>query len=175
MGGDLASGKSTFSRFIGEKYGVPVINKDRLKEILGDRFKADNREENLNLSRAAFDIICYYIESGPQILIVESNFKKAEMQVLGRIAGKCRYDVLSLVFKGRDDVLHRRFLERLNGDRHYVHRSQDFTNLKDFSAMLEDLRSVNYIGRTINVDSSSFSYFDDEALLREIESFLNHS
>ena len=45
FGGDLASGKSTYSNIIGEKFNITVINKDRLKEILGDIFIAENREE----------------------------------------------------------------------------------------------------------------------------------
>ena len=57
IGGDLATGKSTFSRSIGKIFNLTVINKDRLKEILGDELFAANREENLKLSRASFDII----------------------------------------------------------------------------------------------------------------------
>ena len=34
IGGDLASGKSTYSRFLSQQLNVTVINKDVVKEIL---------------------------------------------------------------------------------------------------------------------------------------------
>ena len=51
IGGVLAGGKSTFSHIIGEKFCIPVVNKDRLKEILGDNIPTKNREENKKLSK----------------------------------------------------------------------------------------------------------------------------
>ena len=36
IGGDLASGKSTYSKFLAKKFGLSLINKDTLKEILED-------------------------------------------------------------------------------------------------------------------------------------------
>ena len=61
MGGDLASGKSTYSNIIGDKFNVLVINKDNLKEILGDTIIVNNREENKKLSVISFDLICYFL------------------------------------------------------------------------------------------------------------------
>ena len=80
FGGDLASGKSTYSNIIGEKFNITVINKDRIKEILGDIFIAENREENLKLSKASFEIMKYEIEKNKDILLLESNFKDYEME-----------------------------------------------------------------------------------------------
>ena len=34
IGGDLASGKSTYSKFLAKKFGLSLINKDTLKAIL---------------------------------------------------------------------------------------------------------------------------------------------
>ena len=173
MGGDLASGKSEYSRRIAAEFGISVINKDILKEILGDKFIAGSREENLRLSAAAFDIICYIIKSSASDLIIESNFKEEEMQVLSRLAGECEYTVLSLRFTGKDDILHERFLHRLKDNRHYVHKSQDFTDLNDFLQTLLSLRAVKYIGKVIEVDSTDFSYASDENLEKEIRRFLS--
>ena len=61
FGGVLAAGKSTFSNIIGDKYNILIINKDNLKEILGDNFFAKNREENKVLSEASFQLIIYII------------------------------------------------------------------------------------------------------------------
>ena len=95
------------------------------------------------------------------------------MDVLKELCNELDYDVLSLVFKGNNEILHKIFLNRLNENRHYVHKSQDFTNIEDFIKTLEELRSVKYIGKVINVDSSNFDYQNDMKLLNEIEHFLN--
>ena len=75
MGGDLASGKSTFANMLGEELGILVINKDNLKEILGDTIKVTTREENKKLSVISFDLMCYLLKKNQKdTIILESNF-----------------------------------------------------------------------------------------------------
>ena len=173
IGGDLAGGKSKFANIIGDKFNLLVINKDNLKEIAGDNFFAKNREENKKLSKLSFDIMKYIIYKNKNILVLESNFKDYEMEELKKITEELNYDVLSFIFKGDDKILHERFLKRLNENRHYVHKSEDFTELKDFQIMLEGLRRVKYIGKNIFVDCSDFNYQNDEKLFLEIKKFIN--
>ncbi len=172
IGGDLAGGKSRYSNILGDKYNILVINKDRLKEIAGDNFFAKNREENKKLSVLAFDVMKYIIYKNKDTLVLESNFKDYEMQELDKITKELNYDVLSLVFKGDDKVLHERFQKRLNENRHYVHKSEDFSDIKDFSKMLEGLRKVSYIGKKIFVNCTNFDYQEDKNLFLQIEEFL---
>ena len=75
IGGVLAGGKSTFSHLVGERFGISVVNKDRLKEILGDNINTANREENKKLSVISFELMLYLIEGEGSALILESNFK----------------------------------------------------------------------------------------------------
>jgi tRNA A37 N6-isopentenylltransferase MiaA len=175
IGGDLAGGKSRYANILGDKYNLLVINKDNLKEIAGDNFFAKNREENKKLSVLSFDVMKYIIYKNKDTLVLESNFKDYEMEELKKITKELNYEVLSLVFKGDDEVLHKRFLKRLNENRHYVHKSEDFTELKDFSKMLEGLRKVKYIGKNIFVDCTDFKYQDDKSLFLEVEDFLKMS
>lgn len=172
IGGDLAAGKSTFSNMLKEKYGLLVINKDRLKEILGDTIIVDNREENKKLSVISFNLMKYLIEKNEDVLVLESNFKDYEMKELKRLTDNLNYSVLSLKFSGDNEILHERFLKRLNENRHYVHKSQDFSNINDFILCLNDLRNVEYIGQTINIDCSDFSYFNDQNIFTIIEKFI---
>ena len=44
--GDLATGKSTFSNILSQRYKVNVFCKDSIKEVLGDTIGFKNREEN---------------------------------------------------------------------------------------------------------------------------------
>lgn len=172
IGGDLASGKSTYSHIIGSKYNIMVINKDILKEILGDNILVNNREENKKLSKISFDIIKYLILSNKDKLIIESNFKPYEMNEIKDIVEKNNIEVLSIVLKGDNEILHKRFLDRLNDNRHYVHKSQNFSNIEDFIRTLEELRNVKYLGKIINVNSSNFDYQNDEEIFIKISEFI---
>ena len=173
IGGVLAGGKSTFSHLVGERFGISVVNKDRLKEILGDNIHAESREENKKLSVISFELMLYLIEGEGSVLILESNFKAYELKEL---AEKCRIlgcDILSLVFDGDDVTLHSRFNKRLSENRHPVHKSQDFTKLSDFTETLDELRRAEYPGEIHRVDCTDFSYQKDERLYSAIEEFLN--
>lgn len=173
IGGVLASGKSTYSQIIKEKYNLNVINKDRLKEILGDNIHVSTREENLKLSKASFDIMKYLLISNEDTIVLESNFKNSELVELKNLLYELDYKVLSLVFDAKDEILHERFLKRLNSNRHYVHKSQDFTNIIDFKKTLNELRSVSYFGHIINIRCDDFSYQNDEIVFHEIEEFIS--
>ena len=172
FGGALAAGKSTFSNIVGDKYNILIINKDNLKEILGDNFFAKNREENKKLSVASFQLIKYILYKEKNIVGFESNFKDYEMEELAKYFNDNNIKVLSFVFDADDEILHQRFLNRLNENRHYVHKSEDFTDIKDFTKMLNGLRSVKYPGKVVNINCNDFSYQKDDRLFKIIEEFI---
>ena len=173
IGGVLAGGKSTFSHIVGERFGISVVNKDRVKEILGDNIKTANREENKKLSVIAFELMSYLSEGEGDALILESNFKDYELNELKEKCNASGCDVLSIFLDGDDAILHARFLKRLGENRHPVHKSQDFSRLEDFTATLNELRAAEYFGELVRVDCSDFSYQSDEVLFDKIKVFLN--
>ena len=166
IGGDLASGKSTYSKFLANKFNLTLINKDTLKEILGDNIAVSNRAENKKLSVISFELIKYFIESSRENIIVESNFKPYEMSELEKYQEFNQ--ILSFHFRGDNEFLHQRFQKRLNENRHHVHKSQDFTDINDFIKVLEELRSVKYIGKVINVDVTKYNHINEALELTEI-------
>ena len=174
IGGVLAGGKSTFSHLVGERFGVSVVNKDRVKEILGDNIYTANREENKKLSVISFELMLYLIEGEGDALILESNFKDYELRVLEEKCASIGCDVLSIILDGNDEILHSRFNKRLNENRHPVHKSQDFTELAPFVETLNELRNTRYPGQRIVVNCSDFYYQKDEKLYTDIEKFLNN-
>lgn len=171
IGGDLAAGKSTFSRYLAQRFQLSLINKDILKEILGDHIETKNRAENKNLSVISFALIKYLLKTIKGNIIIESNFKTYEMDELKEMLKEEK--VLSLKLVGNDQVLHQRFNERLKTNRHHVHRSQDFTRLEDFQSVLNELRDVNYIGQVINVNVDDAWAEEQEDILQQIQAFLS--
>ena len=63
-------------------------------------------------------------------------------------------------------------LKRLNENRHYVHKSQDFTKLEDFQKALSELRSVEYFGDIIHIDATNFFYQNDNNIWLKITDFI---
>ena len=173
IGGVLAGGKSTFSHIVGKHFSIPVINKDRLKEILGDNIHTSNREENKKLSVISFELMMYLAGCEGDSLILESNFKDYELAVLSRFALEKEIRILSIVFDGNDRVLHERFNKRLSENRHPVHKSQDFSRIEDFTDTLNELRRVDYPGEVLSVDCTDFSYQSDNGIIEKIKEFLN--
>ena len=174
IGGVLAGGKSTFSHMVGERFQIPVVNKDRLKEILGDNIRTENREENKKLSVISFELMTYLMGCSGEALVLESNFKDYELRKLAVLTDKMGTEVLSIVLDGDDVILHQRFNKRLNENRHPVHKSQDFSRLEDFTLTLDELRGALYPGQVIRIDCTDFSYQKDESLYAKIKDFLKN-
>ena len=173
IGGVLAAGKSTYANILKEKYNLTVVTKDRLKEILGDNILVTNREENKKLSVICFDLMKYLLECNMTNLVLECNFKDYELVELKNFCESLGYEVMSLIFDADNEILHKRFIKRLDENRHYVHKSQDFTDINDFIPVIDNLRYAPYFGEIINVNGNDFSYQTDDRLFNKIELFLN--
>ena len=142
IGGDLASGKSTYSTYLSRRFNLTSINKDTLKEIAGDVIHVETREENKKLSVLAFNYIKYFLTQEKGNLIIESNFKEHEIEEIKELTKNDA--VLSIRLIGDYSFLHERFLSRLNNNRHYVHKSIDLSSLEDFKKVQDELRKVEY-------------------------------
>lgn len=174
--GDIAAGKSTFSKILSERYGIAVFQKDTIKEILGDFIGFRNREENKKLSNAAIELMCHIcsrmaITGGNMIL--EANFHEAELEKLHSIARENQYDVLTLVLQGNPDVLYDRYIHRMTKEnRHPVHLTTTMDVKEDFIKTAEWIRTEKVIGKTLMIEATDFSYQEDAAILGQIDSFM---
>lgn len=173
--GDLATGKSTFAGQLSRRYDTNVFYKDTIKEVLGDTIGFRDREDDLKLSRATGELLAFLFGEFAKLgkdLILESNFRPAELEKLHRMAGEHGYEVLTLILRGDPEVLHRRYLHRIHHEnRHPVHLSTTFEVFEDFREYLLRSRNIEVPGDVIRVDSDDFAYQDDKALLLSIDSF----
>lgn len=170
IGGDLAAGKSTFSKRLTDELEIVSINKDTIKEILGDNFGFSNREENLKLSKCSFDLMLHManiIMDSNNSFILESNFRQHELDKLVILAKEYKYEILSLVLEGDLHILHERFNKRINGDRHIVHKSQDLSKYEDFYNLSMNMRNVVFPGKVMKIDVTDFNtLYSNETILK---------
>lgn len=173
--GDLATGKSTFAGMLSERYGAHVFYKDRFKELLGDTIGFRDRSENLKLSMASAVLMRMVLEEFCRMgtdLILESNFRQAELEAIRQIAKKHGYEVLTLVLRGSLEVLHQRFLHRLHHEgRHAVHACGGFEEFEGFRAYVSGQRQLQVPGEYVEVDADTFEYQRDLALLERLDRF----
>ena len=175
--GDLACGKSTFANILSKRYNVNIFGKDSIKEVLGDTVGFNNREENLKLSRATIELMFFLFSEFTKLdkpLILESNFHTKELETLRRMAVEQGYEVLTLVLRGDVEVLHKRYLCRMQKEnRHPVHLSTTLDVFDDFKAYTEYSRAEEIPGNVMEINASDFSYQTEETILTEIDNFMN--
>lgn len=174
--GDLATGKSTFAGQLSQRYRVNVFYKDTFKEILGDTIGFSDRKENLQLSVASAALMRMIFSEFCKLdkdLILESNFRQKELEMLGEIAKENGYDVLTVVLRGDLEILHQRFLHRLyHENRHPVHACGGFEDLEVFTNYVTGQRALTVPGRVVECSADTFDYQNDDALLEKLDEFM---
>ena len=173
--GDLASGKSTTADILSEKFSIPSIKKDSIKEILGDSIGFSNREENLKLSRATFEILLHTFDRMSLVgddLILESNFRDGELDRLTALAEERGYEILSLLLTADTKILYERYLHRIDVGRHPVHLTTDFDSYEGFVNYVLPQRQTPKRGILIKICADDFSYQSDIVLIERIQKFL---
>ena len=175
--GDLATGKSTFANMLSQRYDTVLFCKDPIKEALGDTFGYFNRAENLRLSQGAAELMCLIFREFAAVnkdLILESNFRIGELERLHEIARENGYQVLTLVFRGEVEILHKRYLNRMhNENRPAVHLCPEFNAIEGFGAYLESLRTPTVPGEAMGIDADDFDYQSDPHILAKIDEFMS--
>ena len=105
-------------------------------------------------------------------IILESNFRPAELEKVHQMAQRNGYEVLTLVLRGNMEELHKRYLNRIyNENRHPVHLSTTFEVFEDFRNYVENARNIEIPGQVIYIDANDFSYQTDKEVLAEIDEF----
>lgn len=172
--GDLATGKSTFSNILSERYECCSLCKDRIKELLADSVGFSSREENLHLSIAAVEMMIHSFSQMARCghnLILEANFKENELKKIREIADDFGYSTLTLVFRANIDIIYRRFVNRIdNENRHPAHLS-GFDGYDTFKYYIDNGRQQATFGEVIHINADDFSYQSDERILSKIDDF----
>lgn len=178
IAGDLASGKTTYSRMLSKKYRIVCFNKDTIKETLADQIGFSNREENLKLSVATFHLMCHFIRQfheADQDIILESNFRDKELKVIHDLCDELGTSFILLnMTASRISVVHERYLAReKSGKRHSAHLSVDLSNYSNFEKTILGNRVTTYLEHAIHIDSTTFDYQADETVFKKIEQYLS--
>lgn len=181
-----AAGKSTMAEFLAEYLGLPVISKDKIKELLYDTIGFCSREEKVMLGIAGMNIMYYMAEQlmkRGQSFILENNFENVSKEGLVAILEKYSYKAITVTLTGDYEKIYQRFLKRNDSpDRHRGHVVNDCYPEKmqnNFVASIPYESFVNGIvnrgmdrfvanGPHIILDTTDFTRIDKEWLLQQI-------
>jgi len=173
ISGPSCTGKSTLAQKISEKFNIPFITKDGIKELLFDNLGWKNRQWSKKMGVASYSILHYFLDSILSVkktLIIESNFK-AEFEtkeILNRII-KHDYFPIQIMCQCEGKILFERFKKRSeSGDRHPGHC--DTSNYDEFKELLlkGKFEPMKIGGEIIIFDSSNLNNLDYKSIFKKI-------
>lgn len=176
--GAPAAGKTTLSRNLAERFHLPAINKDDIKELLFDSLGIKDKEWALKLGMTSFQLLFMFVEKMMQTgrpFIVEGNFDnnhstKHFMELKSRY--NCK--VVQLFCHAQDEVLYERYAVRdSSGKRHpgHLRMSEGF---EEYEKMMENKNFKLDIDGSVNLDmdTTNFENVDFQKIYDEVEKLL---
>lgn len=176
VAGAPATGKSAFARRLSEALQIPYYSKDHLNEIAGEHMTFSCLEERQKLSVASVHVLLYIADrllSTHQPVILESNFKLAEIETVRALIDRHACQTLTFVLQGDMPVVYERFMRReMSGERKAIHKYHGLTSLALFTEAVAPLSEFDVGGIRLCVDTTDFDRVDNAGLVRAAERFM---
>lgn len=186
-----ASGKTRLAEYLSQRLWLPMLSKDRAKEILFDDVGFRSRKEKVALGIAAMDLCYYFAESLLKLgspFLLENNFESLSLPGLEVLLRRYDCTPVTVFLTGDYEVVYRRFLERdLSSERHrghvvntcYPEPEGEETlyvpmTLEQFVSGFHRRGMADFDpgGPRLTVDTTDFSKVDYEAVARQLEEIL---
>lgn len=135
VSGPPAAGKTTLARRLAAEFGLPLVNKDGIKELLFDTVGTQDYEWSQSLGRASIALLYDFMErllTAEVSLIAESNFHSdGDSARLAELRGRREFTPLQVHCTASVDVLEERNERRRHtSERHPGHVQSPQTGLK---------------------------------------------
>lgn len=192
IAGVPGSGKTTFAEYLQNELKIPMIGKDKMKELLFDTvgFKSFQEKENLDLGST--EILYYIARQHMKVdlpLILENNFLGSEAEAIEKMIGEYHYKAITVLFDGDMAVIHKRLCERdFDPSRHPAHANNTIYPVPEgvtvpvlplmtqeqFEKMMGEWGVRDFhVGEVIRVDTSDFSKVSYPDILKKIKDLIN--
>jgi cytidylate kinase len=162
--GASATGKTILSKDLANKFKLPIINKDEIKELLFDYLGTKDEEWAMRLGMSSFELLYLFVKKLCQTgktFIVEGNFEsKYATKYFSEIKSKYNYKVLQIYCHAQVEVLYDRYIKRDNsGERHPGHIIQ-ISGLEDFRIRVSNKNFKLDIDNSISIDIDTTKFED---------------
>ncbi len=175
--GPSGAGKSTIGRQISQRFGVPFVSKDPLKEELFDRLGWQNgypdRGWSSELSRASYGVL---YERASRLLaaglpvIIESNFKSQYTVIpFAHLEETRSFHCLQVRCQADPETLMKRYIER-SANRSPIHMDTDEASRANFRAELGrgQFDDSGIVSEIVSIDTTAWDDGCMETLYADI-------
>jgi len=177
VGGKPATGKTTIARRLASELRITCLSKDGFKEVLFDTLGWRDVAWSQTLGAASIELLYHVIEqhlATGQSLIAESNFDPMRTtRRLSELRGRVPFQVTQILCVADAATVLERYQARVDtGMRHPGHFDQErLGDLRD-RVLREPNTPIDIEGTVIEVDTSDFTTFDLDALIRRVRDTL---
>ena len=191
LAGMPASGKSTVAAKLNAAFGLPVLEKDALKEEIFDTIGFTNYGEKRKTDHAANAVLLRCAEAllkNGQSMILDNNFDVQSAERLNALVEKYDCQCITVFFGGDADVFYHRYVERDRLHlRHLGHVVQEHYPLwegdspdhdmtrEEFREKFESRGMAQFQckGERIDLDATDPAKVDVDALIAQIQQRMN--
>lgn len=181
-----AAGKSTMAEFLAKYFKLPVISKDKIKEVMYEDIGFRSRKEKNKLGVASMNIMYYMatqLMKNDQPFILENNFEKISKAPLLEILKKYSYTAITVTLTGDYLRIYERFVERNHSqDRHRGHVVNSCYPEKTPNKDVEPISFENFVSGIVDrgmdcfvangphlvLDTTDFDRINIDALIEKI-------
>lgn len=184
-----AAGKSTMAKYLAEHLSVPMISKDRIKELLFETVGFQSREEKVKLGIASMNIMYDMAEQLMKCnlpFILENNFENVSKDGLDNILKKYSYTAVTITLTGDYEKIYQRYVARNeSADRHRGHVVNDSypekvsgrkiapVSFESFLSGIQNRGMDSFVsnGPHIVVDTTDFGKVDLDGIIKQIQNY----
>ena len=177
VSGPPSTGKTNLAKTVAQKFNLPLITKDSLKEILFDTIGWKDRSWSKLLGKSSFALLHYILDSfmaTAQPLIIEGNFKPEfeSLEIKNRLQ-KFNYSAVQIMCQADGQILFQRFKDRSeSGQRHVGH-----CDTGNYEELKPDLLKGKYEPLDINspviiFDSTDLDHLDYQSIFDQLSLLL---
>lgn len=177
VSGPSCAGKSTLAKKVSEKFQLPLITKDSIKELIFDNLGWSDREWSKKVGGTSNKLLIYFLDSmliSKKPIIIESNFKREfDTKPISEMLSKFVYQSLQIMCQCDGQVLFERFKKRSESfERHPGHN--DTKNYEEFKEMLlrGKLDPLEIGGEILTFDTTDFENVDCDTIYEKIRQLI---
>lgn len=177
VSGPSCAGKSTLAKKVSEKFRLPLITKDGIKELIFDNLGWSDREWSKKVGGTSNKLLIYFLNSvliSKKSIIIESNFKKEfDTKPILEMLSKFGYQSLQIMCQCDGQILFERFKKRSeSSERHPGHN--DTKNYEEFKEMLlrGKLDPLEIDGEILTFDTTDFENVDYDTIYDKIRQLI---
>ncbi len=174
VGGSLATGKSTLSKYLADATGFQRIALDEIKEAMFDLGGYRDRKWSKEIGRLSFpvfrDLIGMHLDRGESVIADATFLWLSDAEWIHEFTQKHNAELRQIWLTADPDVLRERFIQRSQIDRHPGHNDALEHVMDEFD---ERFFNKTFIplpldGKTKIVDTTDFSTIDHDEILNWI-------